>query len=314
MSKIYLQCDLPMRSEIDLPLAELPPESPFAVDTVWGEDRTTSCDPVPGQLIAEYDDGDIVWYQGARTDDGYVMRFQSCCEFRISADLDRIVVHPDPGPYTNMIPILLAGTVTAFVLGLRGDAVFHASAVKVDDKALAFVGHSGQGKSTMAALMCAAGAPIVTDDVLMVRAGDPVVCAGGAVELRLREQSRGIAGTDDMAETSETADERLAYKPAEAVTDTLPLGAIIIPNPDRDVDAVSLERYDPTRSLLEILGFPRVQAWSDPDVLRRDFETISQVVNRVPVFEATIPWGPPFDPTIPEQLLAALAAEHVSAH
>ena len=47
-----------------------------------------------------------------------------------------------------------------------------------------------------------------------------------------------------------------------------------------------------------LLAFPRVHGWRDKAVLAREFATLSQVVNQVPVFEATIPWGPPFDPDI----------------
>ena len=62
--------------------------------------------------------------------------------------------------------MLVGGTLLAFVLTMRGEAVLHASAVQVGDAALAFVGASGMGKSTMATLLCADGARLVTDDVL----------------------------------------------------------------------------------------------------------------------------------------------------
>ena len=34
------------------------------------------------------------------------------------------------------------------------------------------------------------------------------------------------------------------------------------------------------------------------EVLTRDFTTMSSLVNEVPVYAATIPWGPPFDPSV----------------
>ena len=71
--------------------------------------------------------------------------------------------------------------------------MLHASAVAVDGIGLAFVGQSGRGKSTVAALMCVDGAELVTDDVLTVDPGPPVRCQGGASELRLRAAAAHLA-------------------------------------------------------------------------------------------------------------------------
>ncbi len=75
-----------------------------------------------------------------------------------------------------MIPVLLAGNLLAIVLGLRGAAVLHASAVELNGAAIAFVGPTGAGKSTAAALLCAAGGAIVGDDAARVedREGAPL--------------------------------------------------------------------------------------------------------------------------------------------
>jgi hypothetical protein len=55
-----------------------------------------------------------------------------------------------------------------------------------------------------------------------------------------------------------------------------------------------------------LLAFPRIYGWSRQDVLRRDFSTLSQLVNGVAVFSVTIPWDPPFDPEV-ARVLSALA-------
>jgi hypothetical protein len=64
----------------------------------------------------------------------------------------------------------LIGPMMAFVLRLRGDVVLHASAVKVGDSAMAFVGPHGSGKSTTAAALARAGCPVITDDLLRLTA------------------------------------------------------------------------------------------------------------------------------------------------
>jgi hypothetical protein len=65
----------------------------------------------------------------------------------------------------------LIGPIMAFVLRLRGDVALHASAVRIGDAAVAFVGPHGSGKSTTAAALARAGCPVVTDDLLRLTPG-----------------------------------------------------------------------------------------------------------------------------------------------
>jgi hypothetical protein len=64
------------------------------------------------------------------------------------------------------IEMCLLGPIIGFVLHLRGTPCLHGSAVAVDGRAVAFLGHSGAGKSTTAAAFVRAGLPALTDDVL----------------------------------------------------------------------------------------------------------------------------------------------------
>lgn len=290
---VYLQCGLRMRSEIEI---ALPPTSGdgFDVDVRWGPDVEPSAELPPGEVIASYGEGEMAWYTVIQTDAGYLVRFRVCGEFAISADLSEIEVRRYPEGRHEILPILLAGTVSAIYLTLLGNTVLHASAVSIDGRSIAFVGQSGRGKSTVAALMCINGARLVTDDVLVVDAGPPATCIGGAPELRLREKAAEIAGTN----TRLTEDERFAFAPEPASPEPLPLSAIVIPGPSHDVAAVETELMSPSDALFALLAFPRVHHWRKADVLSREFTTLSGLVNAVPVYRATIPWGPPFSPDI----------------
>ena len=79
---------------------------------------------------------------------------------------------------SGMVAILVTGLLVAYLLILDGQCVLHASAVEVDGAAVAFLGRSGIGKSTMATLCCAAGARLVTDDVLRLDTTSGVHCIG----------------------------------------------------------------------------------------------------------------------------------------
>ena len=131
------------------------------------------------------------WYTFCRVGEGYVGRMTGIADFNIDADLRTVVCDPAVDGRSHVIPIVIPGTVTAFVLAIPGPPVLHGSAVEIDDRALAFVGVSGQGKSTMAAVFCSAGAALVTDDVLPLAFdhgpnGDETVhCLRGGNEIRL---------------------------------------------------------------------------------------------------------------------------------
>jgi energy-coupling factor transporter ATP-binding protein EcfA2 len=69
----------------------------------------------------------------------------------------------------------LAEYVAARVIGASGGVVVHASSVLDGGGALVFMGHSGAGKSTIAALAESVGAEVLSDDRTVITLG-----AGGA--------------------------------------------------------------------------------------------------------------------------------------
>lgn len=90
---------------------------------------------------------------------------------------NKITVAPLPGvEETRLGPSILGGCM-AVILEQRGFLVLHASCVEINGKAIAFMGHSGWGKSTLAAAFHRQGYPVLTDDVMAVRveAGSPMV-------------------------------------------------------------------------------------------------------------------------------------------
>jgi energy-coupling factor transporter ATP-binding protein EcfA2 len=67
------------------------------------------------------------------------------------------------------IRALVLGTGMAFILRQRGFLVLHASCVVKDNQAIAFLGSSGWGKSTLASLFHSHGYQLVADDVMAVQ-------------------------------------------------------------------------------------------------------------------------------------------------
>lgn len=115
-----------------------------------------------------------------------------------------------PGVSDDTLRAFVLGPVLAIVLHQRGYLVLHASAAALQDgaetwSAVGFLGHSGEGKSTMAALLHARGHRVVADDFIAVPTANtarhwksPLIFPGFA-RLRLSPQSLGALGRDPNA-------------------------------------------------------------------------------------------------------------------
>jgi hypothetical protein len=94
-----------------------------------------------------------------------------------------IIIDPRPGVDPGVLRLYLLGPAFALLLHQRRLLVLHASAVALNGHAAAFLGHSGEGKSTTAAALHARGCPVIADDVVAVHlppSGTPVALPGFA--------------------------------------------------------------------------------------------------------------------------------------
>lgn len=82
------------------------------------------------------------------------------------------------------------GTGMALLLHVRGVVVLHGSAICIKNKIIGFIGSSGSGKSTTAALFNSEGYPLFTDDVLAVDIeNERVVAYKGSPYIKLNPDS-----------------------------------------------------------------------------------------------------------------------------
>jgi hypothetical protein len=206
------------------------------------------------------------------------------------------------------LSILLNGSIAAFLHAARGLTVLHASAVRLGQRSIAVVGPSNQGKSTVAAILCAAGAALLTDDVLVIDVdpGPIVMARRGSCELRLRPGTEMIADRFPAAIVRRpTADQRIALLPPAVAEPRIPLSAIIFPRPVREATEMHARRLSMGEAALLLGANQRIEGWRDAAVLRGQFEAVSDIVTRVPVIELTLPWGPPYAPDLAAQIWGA---------
>jgi hypothetical protein len=302
-----------LRIQSELPLHQnrqnddgLPPD----VVLTMGAARPVPRDAPAGQRLAEVNDVDgTKYFSFVRAADGsYLLRYYRIGDFVVSADRSHVVIHLDSDADEGLAAVLAAGSLPAFLILAGGSPLLHASAVEISGQAVAFVGSSGMGKSMTATLMCAAGAKLVTDDVLRldIDAGT-VRCFLGGTETRLRPSAAGLLGSfGDELKPRRTGDERDALDLPASRTDRLPLAAIVVPQLVRDSAEVTMTRLTGIPALLTLTRFPRIVGWEETSVLEQQFEFLADVVRRVPVYLGYLPWGPPFPPDLAARILAGL--------
>jgi len=256
--------------------------------------------------LAALDLGSGRGYIFTDTGEGYILRFYQLCEFSISPDLRSVYAYPFPGVDPHWAVLLFSGNVLAFILTLARQPVLHASAVEIRGTALAFMGDSGTGKSTLAALFCAGGARFITDDVLRLESnGQGFYCFAGTTEIRLRQSAAVLAENFPAAKRGTTVDGRIAVR-LDHPASPIPLGAIVIPRPSRRCAVPQLERLSPSKALLYLMAHSGGHSLQQREYLQQRFYFFARVASSIPVFQAKIPWGPPFASEIVVSLLNAL--------
>jgi hypothetical protein len=160
---------------------------------------------------------------------------------------------------------------------LRGEIALHASAVVVDDRAVAFLGPSGAGKSTMAATMCEEeGVAFAADDVAFVDShrGCPYV-------VPTEDVHRLFAAPNQVSKTW-----TLARRVATAPASLLALVAIVT---DSAAAVSKLSRLEGAAAFAAAnAAFVRFVT-GDAARNARDFKTVADLVSRVSVFELRRP-------------------------
>jgi len=109
-----------------------------------------------------------VWTEFFRSGENYLLRFPELADFEVSADGTMVVAHPANGTDAVTVEHLYVNQLVPLALSRQGRPAFHASVVTVAGGAVAFLGKTGAGKSTLAASFALAGGAFLTDDALII--------------------------------------------------------------------------------------------------------------------------------------------------
>lgn len=115
-----------------------------------------------------------IWFEFFQTNQGRIIRFPQLADFSFDPDALCAGIHATPSPETDRASVehLFHNNVLPMLLADRGALMLHGAAVDLGGFAVAFVGISGRGKSTLAASFAASGFPFLSDDSIRLEPTD----------------------------------------------------------------------------------------------------------------------------------------------
>ncbi len=202
-----------------------------------------------------------------------------------------ISIIPTQGISEAQLRFYLIGTVMGILLYQRGLLVLHASAVNIRGEAIAFLGISGEGKSSAAAAFQAANYRVMTDDVapVILDQTSPAIIPGFP-QIKLSREVATVLGYDFeslsplLSSPGPKADKR-GYRCQQFTQIPLPIRHIYVldSGPEFAVERLTLQE-----AVVELSRHSRPSTlFHKPDA--QHFRQCTQLVQACPVYRLTRP-------------------------
>jgi hypothetical protein len=242
--------------------------------------------PPPGQLVVDravwpvYSDGDVfaLWSERFGRFDLHVT--------------ERMVSIALAKPQLELASLYMRGVIMSLALELTGLSVLHANSMLVDDRAVAFIGQRGAGKTTVTTALHAAGLPLLADDVVPIeRLADGWTARSGYTDLRLRPTASSMLELFASAvRTSTSIDGRTVLHLDPPSVLQAALGGIVVPAPSSEhAGPVRITSLTGREALVQLLGGFRVHNFLEPRLAARRLEVVSHLIGNVPIGRLEMP-------------------------
>lgn len=205
-----------------------------------------------------------------------------------------VTVVPVPGLDDATLNHLYLNQVMPLAMSRQQKLVLHGSAVVIDDQAVAFIGRSGQGKSTLVAGFATCGYPFLTDDGLqLVTDGDSYLASPGPASIRLwHDSNRALMPADSALAPA------ISYSPKARLlaggmlqhsSRSLPLHRIYLLETSSAEEGISITPCSGREALMGLIGNCFLLDIEERAQLQRHFVTLSELARKQLVFKLRYP-------------------------
>lgn len=201
---------------------------------------------------------------------------------------DTITVDVTEGVDETQVRTYVLGVLMCILLRQRGLLVLHACSLTRDGQAVAFLGESGWGKSTIAEYLTANGYSLLADDIIALRVtGDgPPLVVPGYPHIRLHRDSGAHlrADFDSLPTVNTLVDKRLRFVETFS-SEPVPLSRIFILEKDFR-DETYAAPLDSTAAVFRLMAHARVKhLFKDADSRSEQLQQCADLVRRVPTLQ-----------------------------
>jgi hypothetical protein len=207
-----------------------------------------------------------------------------------------IVVEPAEGASERNVRLFLLGSAVGALLHQRGLLPLHANAIDLGGRAVAFSGHSGAGKSTIAAWFHDRGYPILADDVCVIGFDDSgrALAYPGIPRLRLWREALEASGRDAGAYDRSFDDMEKYDVPTvgDSSVQPVPLAAIYLLRKAEEGREAGIDRLNGVEAVETLIS--NTYRGGYLKTIGRTAEHLAaclKVVRAVPIFRARRHWG-----------------------
>lgn len=186
-----------LRSPLEFP--ELPDAASGEPDWVL-EISAGPPPPQSAELLGEREIGQER-YTLSRSSTGFRLEYSHAGCFDLSADGRNLRWYPSADASLELGRAIVLGPALSLALELRGCLCLHGSAVVVNGRAVVFLGPKFHGKSTIATALTAAGASLISDDLLAVEHGPTVRVRAGIPSVRLWQDAAAQLDVGRLCDT-----------------------------------------------------------------------------------------------------------------
>ncbi len=257
------------------------------------------------------------WFAHAGLSDGSdYLQWSGLFEFIVSAGGHRIACRELNGASHESFQTYLLGQVLSFALLKQGIEPLHSTTVVIDGKAVAFLGDSGDGKSSLGAAFLEAGYPLLTDDLLVLKEeGDRFVAYPGPPRIKLFPEivrsflGERVAGIPMNNQTSKMVIP-LGQNDMVLPQAAFPLKAIYVLTPPPASlrgHRITIRMLSPRRAFIELVKNTFNTVIDEPGRLKRQFAVATRLATRVPIASLSYPRTLEQLPDVREAILADLS-------
>jgi hypothetical protein len=232
---------------------------------------------------------ETTWYRHERLADGGIyLAIPDVLQAMISADgrVTRCAPVPTGDPRSfeaNVLNFVLTAALT-----LQGDEPLHATVVRLDERAVGFLGDSGAGKSTLAAFLLADGAELVTDDMLRIAydAGEAVAYRGPPRLKLFDEQARLLLPAAARDAAFNPMSGKLLVEATSSRDDRFPLAALFWLDEAAPAteETVAVRRVQGVEAIKMLLASTLHRDHRPPERTERQLRAIEWLARAVPLF------------------------------